>query len=174
MHVARIAEEVRGSPEEFDPGPLHLFLGGLDHLIEVLVAVGQLLAFRGDVSVVEAEERGAELFHELEADTHAVHGILDRVLAGFPRAEHRAGAERVGAGATKRVPIGDAEPQLVLHRLAFHLLVRVVVAEGQRVLRVGAFKSDLLDVRKCGGRGHGVSPKEIESNGDNANRLRAT
>ena len=64
----------------------------------------------------------------------------------------RAGAERVAAGAAERVPIDDAEPQVVPHRLAFDLFVGVVVAEGERVLALGTFERNAADFGK---RGHG-------------------
>ena len=55
-------------------------------------------------------------------------------------------------GAAERVPVGDGEAEVVLHRLAFDDLVLVVVAEGERVLALGAFEADLLDFGKCGHR----------------------
>ena len=62
----------------------------------------------------------------------------------------RAGAERIGAGAAERVPVDDAEPQVVAHRLAFDLFVGVVMPEGERVLGLGAFVADAFDFGKCG------------------------
>ena len=80
----------------------------------------------------------------------AVLGVLDRVGAVFPGPDGAAGAERIGAGAAERVPVDDAEPQVVLHRLAVDHFVRVVVVEGERVLRLGAFVLDSFDFGKCG------------------------
>ena len=51
-------------------------------------------------------------------------------------------------GAAERVPIGHAEAEVVLHRLAFDHFVFVVVVEGQRVLALGAFEADLFDSRE--------------------------
>ena len=59
------------------------------------------------------------------------------------------GPERIAARAPHRVPIGHAEAELVLHRLAFHQLVRIVVPEGQRVLGIGTFVVDLLTSGKA-------------------------
>ena len=115
-----------------------------------MLRLGQRGAFGGDVAVVEAVERGAELLDELEGHAGAVDGVLDRIGLAFPRPQHRARPERIAAGAPHRVPIGHAEAEVVLHRLAFDQFALVVVAEGQRVLRVGAFVLDLGDVGKCG------------------------
>ena len=60
--------------------------------------------------------------------------------------------------AAHRVPIGHAEAKVVLHRLAFDQFVLVVVAECQRVLRLGAFVADFGDIGKCG---HGETPWEV-------------
>ena len=78
------------------------------------------------------------------------------VSAGaFPGPQHRARPEGIAAGAAHRVPIGDAEAEVVLHRLALDHLVLVVVAERQRVLRLRAFVADFGDIGKCG---HGETP----------------
>ena len=103
----------------------------------------EVLAFGRDVAVVEAVERDAELLHELEGDADALLGHLDRVGAVFPRPHGAAGAERIAAHAAERVPVGDGEAQVLLHRLAFDHLVGVVMPEGERVLRVRAFVADL-------------------------------
>ena len=104
----------------------------------------------------KAVERDAELLHELERDADAVLGVLDRVGAVFPGPDGAAGAERVAAGAAERVPVDDGEPQVVAHRLAADLFVGVVMAEGERVLRLRAFVLDAFDFGKCGL--HGGSP----------------
>ena len=112
-------------------------------------------AFGGDVAVVEAVERRAELLEELEGHPHAVLGVLERIVARLPRADHGAGAERVAAGPAERVPVGHAEAEVVLHRLAFDHFVGVVTAEGERVLGLGTFVPNLGDV---GEGGHVYSP----------------
>ncbi len=111
--------------------------------------------FGGDVAVVEAVERRAELLEELEGDADAADGVFDRIVLRLPRPEHGARPEGIAARAPHRVPIGHAEAQVVLHRLAFDQFVLVVVAEGQRVVRFGAFEADFGDFGK---RGHGWTP----------------
>ena len=60
----------------------HLLPDAFDDGVEVLVGLGQRLALGGDVAVVEAEVRDAELLHELEGDADAVDGVVHGVL--FP------------------------------------------------------------------------------------------
>ena len=107
----------------------------------------EVLALGGHVAVVEAVERDAELLHELEGDADALDRHLDGVGAVLPRPHGAAGAERVAARAAEGVPVGDGEAQVLLHRLAFDLLVGVVVAEAERVGRIGAFVADLAGLR---------------------------
>ena len=99
--------------------------------------------FGSHVAVVERVVGSAQLLDELERRPHATHRILDRVAAVVPRPDHGSRAERITARSAKRVPVDDAEAKMLLHRLAFHDLVFVVPAERQRILRCGAFKSDL-------------------------------
>ena len=68
----------------------------------------------------------------------------------------RARPERIGARAAERVPIGDAEAEMVLHRLAFDDLVGIVVVKGERILRLRTLVADLRDFGKCG-HGSGFS-----------------
>ena len=68
--------------------------------------------------------------------------------AALPGPQHRARPERIGAGAPHRVPVGHAEAEVVLHRLAFDHFALVVVAERQGVLRLRAFVLDLGGLRE--------------------------
>ncbi len=131
------------------PVPLLFLFQGLGHRVEILIALGERLAFGRDVAIVKAIERGAQLFHELEGDAHAVHRVLDVVVSRFPGALHRAGAERIAAGSAEGMPIGNGEAQMVLHRLAFDHFGGVVVPEGEHVLGLGALEADLGDFWKC-------------------------
>ena len=152
MHVTRIAEQVGRAPEQLDAGPLLLLLEHLHHRIEVAIRLGEVRALGSHVAIVEGIERRPELLDELERDAGPLLGVFDGVRAVVPRPHRRARPERIGAHAAERVPIDDAEPQVVLHRLAGHLFVLVVVAEGERVLAFRAFERDAADFGK---RGHG-------------------
>src|SRR5690606_34933827 len=106
---------------------------------------GQRIALGGDVTVVEAPVRVAELLVELEGDVHAALGVVDGVGAVFPAAPDGAGAERVGADAAEGVPVRDRELQPVAHGLAADLLVGIVVLEREEILGFGTFVLDLAD-----------------------------
>jgi hypothetical protein len=133
MHVAAVAEQVSRAPQELDPGALLFFLQNLRDCVEVLVAFGQGLAFGRNVTVVEAVEGGAQLLDELERNTRAILGIFDGVLRAFPRPLHGPRAERITSGAAERMPVGNAEAEVILHRFAFHLFVFVIVVESEQI-----------------------------------------
>ena len=59
-HVARMAEEIGGAPQELDPRRLHLLGEDVGHLGEVAAEFVEARALRHDVLVVEGEERKAE------------------------------------------------------------------------------------------------------------------
>ena len=76
-------------------------------------------------------------------------GVLDASRCRPPTAARIvAGPERIAARAAERVPVDDGEAQVLRHRLAFDLLAGVVLAEGQRVLRLRAFVGDLARLRE--------------------------
>ena len=81
-----------------------------------------------------------------KATSTRLRAISTRVGAVFPGPDGAAGAERIAARAAEGVPVADGEAQVLLHRLAFDHFVRVVVPEGERVLRLGAFVLDLGNV----------------------------
>jgi len=144
VHEARVAEEVGGAPEELHAGGLlQLFRVG-DDLVEVLVGLGEGLAFRRDVAVVERVEGGADLGEELEGGVHALERDGHGVFAAFPRAVDRAGAERIAAVATEGVPVSDGEAEVLRHRLAVDHFVGVIVLECKRVVGFRTIVSDLL------------------------------
>ena len=123
MHVARIGEEVGGAPEQLDAGPGLFVLEDLDDLIEIGVALLEVVAFGGDVAIVERVERGAELLEELEGDLGLALGVRDGVGAVVPGPQRGADAERVGENVTERMPVDDREAEVLLHRLAVDDLV---------------------------------------------------
>ena len=119
-------------------------------VVKVLVRLRQSLAFRRHVAIVEGVERSAQLLDELEGCMDAVLRVFDGVGAVFPRPVHRPGPERIAACAAERVPVDHAEAEMLLHRLAFHEFVLVVPTEGQGVLGLRTFVTDLADFGECG------------------------
>jgi hypothetical protein len=148
VDVARVGEQVGRAPQQLDAGPLLVLRERVDHDVEVLVALGERRPLGSHVAVVEAVEADAELLHELEGHVGPLHGHLQRVGVVLPRAEHGAGAERVGAGATEGVPVGDGEPEVVLHRLPLDERVGVVVAEGEHARGLRTLVLDPADARE--------------------------
>ena len=130
------------------PVPLLLLLQHLDDPIEVGVRFTEVLAFGRHVAVVETVVRRSQFFQKLERHLHALDGHLDGIGAIFPRAFGATGPEGVTAHATEGVPVGHRESQLLLHGFAFDLLVRVVVAETERIGRSRTFVADLVNVWK--------------------------
>src|SRR5262249_9544949 len=105
-----------------------------------------------DVAIVEAEVGGLQFLDELEGDADTLDGHLDRIAAVFPRSAIAAGPERIAAGAAEGVPVADGAAEVVLHRFAFDRFRRIVMAEGERVLGIGAFVLDGADVwKECHG-----------------------
>ena len=123
-------------------------LGVFDDRIEVLVRLLERLAFRRDIAVVPAPVGGIDLLEKLKSGIHALLGDRQRVLALFPRTHDRARTKRIGAGATERMPVGNAEEHVLLHRLAIDHLGRVVVAKGERIVRARSFVGNRGDARK--------------------------
>jgi len=116
VDVARMAEQVGGAPEQLDARAVHLTANGVHHGVEVFVRHGQVVALGREVAVMEAKEIDPELLDALEGDLDAMLGVRERIIAAFPRALHRRRAERVEARAAHRVPIGDAEAEMLAHR----------------------------------------------------------
>src|SRR5690606_31136478 len=110
------------------------------------VALLQRRALGRYVAIVEGEEGHAELVEELEGVLQLLLRALERVARGVPRAIEGARAEDVGARPREGVPVTDRRSELLLHRLAEHDALAVVVAIGERVGGVGAFVPDGLDV----------------------------
>ena len=148
VHEARVTEEVGRAPKQLDARALLFRLEHRHHGVEIVVALLQRGALRRDVAIVEAVKRRAQFLEKLNKHTRAVLRIGHIIRARFPRADRRARPERVIAHPAHRVPIRDAEAQVLLHRFAFDHLVGVVMLESQRVPRIRALVFDLLYVRE--------------------------
>jgi hypothetical protein len=96
--VAGMGEQVGGAPEESGPGSLLVSERVLGEGVEVVAELGERIALRRDVSVVEAEIRHAELLDELERHRHLPasgrHRLGGRVE---PRPVERPDTEHVAA-----------------------------------------------------------------------------
>ncbi len=77
VHEPGVGEEVGCSPEQLDAGPGLFVLENLDHLIEVRVALLEVISLRGDIAVVKRVKRGTELVEQLESDLGPALGVSD-------------------------------------------------------------------------------------------------
>ena len=140
--VARMGEQVRGAPQELDPGPLLVAQGVIDERVEVRSEGREAVALGCDVAVVEAVVRDAQLAEELERDGHPVAGAGHLVGVGEPWTVERADAEHVPAVPRERVPEARARAEPVHHPLAQDDPVGLVHLERQGVGGVEAAERD--------------------------------
>ena len=145
------AETVEVDFDHLSDAGLFLLPGkDLDDLAEGALVGGEIAKVGAHVGVVEAVERRAQGREQLKGDAGFQLGLFDRLLR-IPGPVEGTPAERVEPFPGEAVPIGDGEAELVLHPLAQNDLVRVVVAERQRVGAVGALEGDLVDGEETGG-----------------------
>ena len=144
--VARMAEQVRGSPQQPGAGALHVALDGRDDGVEHRARLGEGAALRRNVAVVEGEERDAELGDELECRVELRPRRLHRIRTGAePGTVERPGAEHVGSRPVERMPQADRDPQVVLHALAEDDAIRLVDLVGKWI--VGREAAELDPIR---------------------------
>ena len=142
VHVPAVRKEIRGAPEQLDPGPLLLLLEHLDNGVEVGVALLERLALGGNVSVVERIERDAQFLHEFERgpalasarSQHSVPSSQGRTAVPTPN-----GSE---SGFTKVCQYATENRSARASFVADHL-VRVVMLELERISRLGSAVLDL-------------------------------
>jgi hypothetical protein len=145
-HVARMTEQIGRAPQQLHAGRGHFRLDLVDHRREVRDMLADRLRLRHDVDVVEAEIGQPEPCEELERFVELVvrSRLIDRTAVPGP--VERAGAEYVEAVPAETVPVADRHAQLLLHRLAEHDAILVVIAIGQRIRRLRPFEGNRCDV----------------------------
>ena len=148
--VARMAEQVGGSPQELEARSLHVALDGRHGFVQVRLRLGKRPALWRDVAVVEAEERDAQLAQELERGIQPAPGREHRVEAGIePGSVERAGAEDVRTRPAEGMPQADRDPEVIRHSLAQDQPIRLVDLERERVGRIETAEwNPLRDIRK--------------------------
>ena len=95
--------------------------------------LGQRLAGRRDVGVMEGEERHVEDAEQVEGDVGLVLGQGHRVAAVHPRPQEGLAAERVAARPAERMPVAHGEAQMVFHAPPGDDAVLVVIMIGERI-----------------------------------------
>ena len=147
--VARMAEQVGGSPQEPGARARHVALRLPHHRVEVRPRLREGAPLRRDVAIVEAVERHAQLGDELEGRLQlrrrGRHRVGSRVK---PRPVERSRAEHVGAGPVEGVPQAHRDPELVLHPLAEHQAIGVVDLEREGIGRIQPGECDRVAQRR--------------------------
>lgn len=133
MHIARVAETVRGAPQEFFTAFIHEAFYNGDDFIEAGVCFGQGAAFGGNIAVMEAKIIDGELVKQLKAGVRLV--FIDFHI-GFAaeRFVRCFDAEHIPPAGAKRVPIRNGELQRVFHGFAVYDFIGIVKAKCQRIL----------------------------------------
>ena len=143
---ARVGEQGGGVPQQLDAGGLHVLFDLVDDLVQVLVGLAQGIAFRSDITIMEAEVLDAELLEELEGVVDLGQSLILSIgVLAVPRTLGGAGAERIDQLLIERVPPSDAKTQPILHLLAGNNLVGIVVMESQTLLR-SLFTTDIRNL----------------------------
>ena len=143
-HIAGMAEEIRGAPEQLDAGLAHLFREIFGDLREVAGEFTQVRAFGNDIAVMEREKGRAEQREHLERDIRLQ--PRRRHSLGEPGPLEGRRAEHVGPGPGEIVPVADGRTQMVRHRLAEHDARCVVMTIGERIFAGRPFILDRRDV----------------------------
>ena len=146
MHIAWVGKQARGTPQQPLTTRLLQPLEDQAHVLEVGIRIVDRLALRGDVPVMEAVVVDADLLKELEEHLGAALRVFQSVRSIVPWGQRRTDPERIGQFIPHRVPVTAGKAQVLAHRLAFDLGVRVVPLERQRVAGVGAPIRDDRDV----------------------------
>ena len=142
---ARVGEQRRGVPQQFDTGGLHILFDFVDYLVQVRVGFTKSVTFWSDVTIVEAEVFDTQLLEQFEC-------IIDRCQSAI----HRIGVlviwtmsgrvpERIHQSLLEGVPPSDAETQPILHFLAGDDTVLIVIMESKTFLRP-FFAADIFDL----------------------------
>ena len=109
---------------------------------------------------METKIRHTQRREHLESHIGLEFGSVHRVAhpVGEPGALKGLPAKRIAARPGEGVPVGDGKAQVIFHALACHHLVRVIVAERQRVGAFCSFERDFADIAEESGT-HAVAPE---------------
>ncbi len=145
VHVAGMAEEVGRAPEQLDAGSIHLFPGIVGDGGQAALRLRQGAGLVDQIEIVKAEIGDADLGDELKGGVHLVFGALNGIRGAVPWELHGADAEGIAARIAEGMPVGDGEPEVLIHRLAAHHAVLVVILKGQRIVALRPLVGDAAD-----------------------------
>ena len=112
------------------------------------MGLGQRVALRRDIAVVEAVEIDVDFFEEFKKHTHTLLGVRHGVRSIVPRHEGRSAAEGIGKRIAHDMPVSCGKAQVFAHGFTLDVFVGVVVFKGERIFRFGAFEGDFWDFRE--------------------------
>ena len=130
VHVAFVPEDVGRGPEKLLARSLLQPFGVLHHRGQPFLELRQRVARFHHVHIVEAVVGDGAFGHELESGVHLVFGAGNGVGGGVPRKGLRRTAELIDSVGAERVPVGHGELEMLLHGLAHHHAVLVIIVEG--------------------------------------------
>jgi hypothetical protein len=107
---------------------------------------------------MEAVEIDSRLFQELEEDTDALLGVLDRVGTIIPRHLSGSPAEWIGQRIAHDMPVGGRKPEVIAHWAPLDQFLGVVVFESQGIPGLRTF---VLDDRNIGEVAHGFLTENL-------------
>ena len=124
----------------------------IDHAIERVVRLAESRALGSDVPVVKAVVTHAERLEELERRGRLLERPFHAGVVPLPGTLEAARAKYVGPVPNEGMPVTHRQPELILHALAAHDAIFVVVAVAER-LGLRPDIADGLDAKE-GSRGH--------------------
>ena len=139
-HIAAMREQVRCAPEQAHLGLRHLLLEQVGDRIEVGDRLGERIAFRRDVGVMESEERNVEQAEQLEGDIRLLPRRRHRVVHVMPWTHKSLAAEWIVALPTEAVPVANGKAKVILEPAPGDHAVLVVPTERRRRRGVRAAK----------------------------------
>src|ERR1700733_14680408 len=143
-HIARIAEQIGGAPQELGSRLLHLLGKEIGHLGEVFAELLEAVALGNDVAIVEGEERKTKSREHLER--HIGLGARAFHRLAVPWALEGRRAEHVGPHPGEVVPVANSRAQVLGHGLAHDHARGIVVAVSVGVIAFEPLKAYRVDV----------------------------
>ena len=115
---------------------------------------------RHRIDIVEAIERRAHFGEEIKRRIELYLSQLRCAgLAGQPWAIKGARAKDIRAGPCESVPVTNRPAQMLSHRFAHDHPIRIIMAKGERIACISAFKGNFLELRKIR---HGIRPLRLK------------
>ena len=127
----RIGKQVERVPQYLHASRLLVFNDLVDDLVQILIGFTQRVAFWSQVAVVETEVVNTQLVIEFKSIVNFCQSIVHWVSVLVIWTNRRAITKWVNQPLVKRVPVGNWEPQPILHLLAQNFFFWVVVLECQ-------------------------------------------